>query len=50
MVVIYLYTEEWNFICSCEGHSEMLALMNIPHNFKGWAVVQNDKKTTYHYT
>lgn len=50
MVVIYTYDEQWNFLCSYQGFSESQALLDIPKDFKGWAVVQNDAKTIYHYT
>lgn len=49
MKVIYTYTEQWNFVRSYDGHTEQAALAKIPADFKGYAVVQDEQKTTYHF-
>ena len=49
MVVVFIYTEEWSFIRSVEGLTEAEALSKIEPDFKGHAVVQNEKKTHYHF-
>ena len=49
MKVIYTYTEEWNFVRSYEGHTEQDALSKIPEDFKGYAVVQDERRQQYHF-
>lgn len=49
MIVIFTYTEEWNFVRQYEGTTEIEALSKIEPDFKGHAVVQNEKKTHYHF-
>lgn len=49
MIVIFTYTEQWNFIRRYEGITETEALFKIDPNFKGFAVVQGEKKKTYHF-
>ena len=49
MTVVYLYTEEWNFVRSCEGMTEQDAISKVPEDFKGYAVVQGEKRKQYHF-
>lgn len=49
MTVVYLYTEEWNFVRSVEGMTEQDAISKVPEDFKGYAVVQGEKRKQYHF-
>lgn len=39
MVVVKMYTPEWNYVGSCEGMSEKDAIAKVSDDFKGHAIV-----------
>ena len=49
MVVVFIYDEHWNFVRQYEGATEVEAILKIDPDFKGHAVVQNEKKKHYHF-
>lgn len=49
MVVIFTYTEQWSFVRRYEGRTVNEALDQIEDGFRGYAVVQDETKLTYHF-